>query len=152
MRRVGRELAHTSHQINRALDTCIGATVSPELTGMRGMVLRYIVRHTQNGQAVYQRDLEHFFHVRRSSVTAMLKGVEQAGFITRTPVAEDARLKSLAVTEKGMACYDQLERCITAFEERLQQDVSEEELQQLETILSKLLQNATAVQNAPYIE
>ena len=81
-----------------------------------------------------------------------LKGVEQAGFITRTPVAEDARLKSLAVTEKGMACYDQLERCITAFEERLQQDVSEEELQQLETILSKLLQNATAVQNAPYIE
>lgn len=150
MRRVGRELAHTSHQINRALDTCIGATVSPELTGMRGMVLRYIVRHTQNGQAVYQRDLEHFFRVRRSSVTAMLKGVEQAGFITRTPVA--ARLKSLAVTEKGMACYDQLERCITAFEERLQQDVSEEELQQLETILSKLLQNATAVQNAPYIE
>ena len=152
MRRVGRELAHTSQQVNRALDACISATVSPELTGMRGMALRYIVCHTRRGEAVYQRDMERCFRVRRSSITAMLKGVEQAGFITRTPVAQDARLKSLAATEKGLACYDQLERCITAFEERLQQDVSETELQQLQSILEKLLHNATAVQNAPYIE
>ncbi len=63
MRRVGRALTHTSHQINRALDACIGETVSQELTGMRGMVLGYIVRTTRSGRPVYQRDLEHCFRV-----------------------------------------------------------------------------------------
>lgn len=152
MRRVGRALTHTSHQINRALDACICEAVSEELTGMRGMVLGYIVRTTRTGRAVYQRDLERCFRVQRSSITTMLKGIEQAGFITRTPVAEDARLKSLAATEKGLACYDQLERCINAFEARLQQNVSEEELSHLEEVLDRLLENAKAVQSNPHIE
>ena len=152
MRRVGRALAHTTHQINRALDTCIGETVSQELTGMRGMVLGYIVRTTRSGQAVYQRDLEQFFRVQRSSITTMLQGIERAGFITRTAVEQDARLKSLAATEKGLACYDQLENCIGAFEARLQQDVTEEELASLERVLDKLLHNAKAVLGDPHIE
>lgn len=152
MRRVGRALTHTSHQINRALDACIGETVSQELTGMRGMVLGYIVRTTRSGRPVYQRDLEHCFRVQRSSIATMLKGIESAGFITRTAVEQDARLKSLAATEKGLACYNQLERCINAFEARLQQGVTESELTSLETVLDKLLCNAKAVQTDPHIE
>ena len=108
IRHAGRLIAYTSHQISRALDACIAAEVHPDLTGMRGLVLGHIVRTVQSGQPLYQRDLEECFRIRRSSVTAMLKAMESAGFITRTPVSQDARLKSLAPTVKGLACYESL--------------------------------------------
>lgn len=142
VRHVGRELSQTSQQINRALDSCIALMVSPELTGVRCFVLGYIVRMHRGGQPIYQRDLERRFQVRRSSVTAMLKSMESAGFISRAPVQQDARLKSLAPTGKGVACYDQMVRCIEAFETHLLQDVDETELEMLQTVLGKLQSNA----------
>lgn len=144
IRRVGRMINCTSHQITRALDACIAAEVSPELTGMRGLVLGYVVRNTQNDGAVYQRDLENWLRIRRSSVTNLLQGMEQAGFVRRCPVERDARLKSLTATEKGMACYERIERCITNFEEMLNTGVSEDELELFQKILEKFMNNAQA--------
>lgn len=135
----------TSHQISRALDACIAAEVSPELTGMRGLVLGYVVRNTQNDGAVYQRDLENWLHIRRSSVTNLLQGMEQAGFVKRCPVARDARLKSLTATEKGMACFEHIERCINDFEQQLSAGVTEQELQAFQNTLEKFMHNAQAV-------
>lgn len=148
MRRIGRLMSYTTHQINRALDACISAQVSPELTGMRGMMLGYIVRTTREGRPVYQRDLEIRFRVRRSSVTTMLKAMEQAGFITRTSVEQDARLKSLTATDKGLACYDQVESCINAFEAELQQGISAADLARLESTLDCMRANASRAQDA----
>lgn len=146
LRHVGRSLSQTSHQINRALDSCIAMRVDPELTGVRCFMLGCIVRAKQSGQTLYQRDLERMFHVRRSSVTSMLKNMESAGFITRASVEQDARLKSLAPTEKGAACYERMVRCITAFEEQLLRGVDSEELARLYGTLEKLQTNA---QQAP---
>ena len=142
IRHAGRLIAYTSHQISRALDACIAAEVHPDLTGMRGLVLGHIVRTVQSGQPLYQRDLEECFRIRRSSVTAMLKAMESAGFITRTPVSQDARLKSLAPTVKGLACYESLERCIAAFERQLRDGGTQEDLNALIDTLELLRQNA----------
>ena len=97
----GALLNQTSRLIRRALDARINAEVSSELSGVRGMVLGDIVRAERQGRDVYQRDIEQWFNIRRSSVTAMLQGMEQDGFITRSAVAKDARLKRLIATEKG---------------------------------------------------
>ena len=101
----GALLNQTSRLIRRALDARINAEVSSELSGVRGMVLGDIVRAERQGRDVYQRDIEQWFNIRRSSVTAMLQGMEQDGFITRSAVAKDARLKRLIATEKGRACH-----------------------------------------------
>lgn len=147
VRHAGRLITYTSHQIGRALDACIAAQVHPDLTGMRGLVLGHIVRTVQSGKPLYQRDLEECFRIRRSSVTAMLKAMESAGFITRTAVAKDARLKSLAPTVKGLACYENLERCIAAFEDQLRCGVTQADLNALVKTLDLLRQNAqSAVQ------
>ena len=89
----------TARVVRRALDARITADVSPELSGARGMVLGDIVRANRSGRDVYQRDIEQWFNIRRSSVTAMLQGLEQDGFITRCSVEKDARLKRLVATE-----------------------------------------------------
>ena len=67
------------------------------------MVLGDIVRANRNGRDVYQRDIEQWFNIRRSSVTALLQGMAQDGFITRCAVEKDARLKRLVATDKGRA-------------------------------------------------
>lgn len=68
----GALLNQTSRLIRRALDARINAEVSSELSGVRGMVLGDIVRAERQGRDVYQRDIEQWFNIRRSSVTAML--------------------------------------------------------------------------------
>ena len=67
----GALLNQTSRLIRRALDARINAEVSSELSGVRGMVLGDIVRAERQGRDVYQRDIEQWFNIRRSSVTAM---------------------------------------------------------------------------------
>lgn len=109
------------------------------------MVLGFIDRRTGAGEPVYQRDIEEQFHIRRSSVTALLKAMEQDGFITRTAVARDARLKSLALTDKGRACSRRLRDCIGGFEKTLCGGLDPPRVAELRAMLDVLLQNANAL-------
>lgn len=142
---LGADIHCTSVAIRRALDAAISARVSPELTGARGMMLGFIARRTAEGEPVYQRDLEQRFHIRRSSVTALLQAMEEDGFITRTTARQDARLKSLTLTKKGRACYQDIQTCIAEFETALCQGISPGQLDQLHAMLDQLLHNADSI-------
>lgn len=138
----GALLNQTSRVIRRALDARITAEVTVELTGARGMVLGDLVRAERQGRDVYQRDIEQWFHLRRSSVTAMLQGMEQDGFITRCAVEKDARLKRLVVTEKGHACHKKIEASIARFESDLQSGVDPQQAAAARAVLEQTLRNA----------
>lgn len=137
---------HVSHELRRGLDTRIAADVTPELTGARGMLLGDVVRANRENRPVYQRDVEQWYHIRRSSVTAMLQGMEQDGFIIRRPVAQDARLKSLYATPKGQAYFDRILKCIASFEEDLAKGIDAEALAGTKQTLCRLLTNLKAAQ------
>lgn len=141
----GALLNQTSRVIRRALDARINAEVTSELSGVRGMVLGDLVRAERQGRDVYQRDIEQWFNIRRSSVTAMLQGLEQDGFITRCAVEKDARLKRLVVTEKGRACHAQIESCIARFEEDLQSGIDPQQAAAARVVLEQTLRNALHV-------
>ena len=143
---LGGDIHCVSMAIRRALDASISTQVSPELTGTRGRVLGFISRCTAEGKTVYQRDIEDHFRIRPPSVTALLKAMEQDGFIVRTSAAQDARLKSLALTEKGRACDQALRICIDAFERELRKGLDDAQLDQLQGMLALLFQNANALQ------
>ena len=143
---LGGDIHCVSMAIRRALDASISTQVSPELTGTRGRVLGVISRCTAEGKAVYQRDIEDHFRISPPSVTALLKAMEQDGFIVRASTAQDARLKSLALTEKGRACDQALRNCIDAFECELRKGLNDTQLDQLQEMLALLFQNANALQ------
>ena len=145
-RHLGGDIHCVSMAIRRALDASISTQVSPELTGTRGMVLGFISCRTAEGGSVYQRDVEDFFRIRPPSVTALLKAMEQDGFIVRANTAQDARLKSLTLTEKGRTCAQILQICIDTFESNLRKGLDDTQLGQLQEMLSLLLQNANALQ------
>ena len=142
----GALLNQTSRLIRRALDARINAEVSSELSGVRGMVLGDIVRAERQGRDVYQRDIEQWFNIRRSSVTAMLQGMEQDGFITRCSVEKDARLKRLAATPKGVAYHDRIRASIDRFEQELQQGLTPEEMAAARVVLNQILHNAQSIE------
>ena len=143
---LGGEIHCVSMAIRRALDASISTQVSPELTGTRGMVLSFISCRTAEDMPVYQRDIEDFFRIRPPSVTALLKAMEQDGFIMRASAAQDARLKSLTLTEKGQTCVQVLQTCIDAFESELRKGLDDTQFSQLQGMLNLLLQNANALQ------
>ena len=138
----GALLNQTSRLIRRALDARISAAVTTGLSGTRGMVLGDIVRANRTGRDVYQRDIEQWFNIRRSSVTALLQGMEQDGFITRCAVEKDARLKRLVATEKGRACHAEIEACIAQFEDDLQSGIDPQQGAIARAVLEQTLRNA----------
>ena len=132
--------------LRRAMDTRIAAEVTPELTGVRGMLLGEIICANNENRDVYQRDVEQWFHIRRSSVTAILQGMEQDGFITRCSVEKDARLKRLAATPKGVAYHERIRASIDRFEHELQQGLTPEEMAAARVVLNKILHNAQSIE------
>ena len=138
----GALLSHTARMLRRAMDTRIAAEVTPELSGVRGMLLGEIICANNENRDVYQRDVEQWFHIRRSSVTAILQGMEQDGFITRSAVAKDARLKRLIATEKGRACHKQIEASIARFEDDLQSGIDPQQAAAARAVLEQTLRNA----------
>lgn len=142
----GALLSHTARMLRRAMDTRIATDVTPELTGVRGMLLGEIIRANRENCDVYQRDVEQWFHIRRSSVTAILQGMEQDGFISRCSVEKDARLKRLVATSKGVAYHDRIQACIDRFECDLQQGLTPEEMAAARVVLTRILHNAQAIE------
>ena len=120
------------------MDTRIAAEVTPELTGVRGMLLGEIICANNENRDVYQRDVEQWFHIRRSSVTAILQGMEQDGFITRCSVEKDA--------PKGVAYHDRIRASIERFEQDLQQGLTPEEMAAARVVLNKILHNAQSIE------
>ena len=138
---VGRTLNYAAREISCALDAYISTRVSPELTGMRGMVLGFLMQETESGKQIYQRDLEARFHTNRSSITTMLQGMEQSGFITREVVAKDARLKSLVPTRRAVELDAEVCNCLRETDRMLTRGLSGGQIQLFKETAAQMLNN-----------
>lgn len=85
-----------------------------ELTIMHARILGYLYWNREKD--VFQKDIEGFFNITRSSVAGIVKLMEQKGYILRQSVQGDARLKKLTLTplgaqacERSMAVFQQVE-------------------------------------------
>ena len=112
---------------------------SDELTKNNMFIIGYLAEH--RSEDVFQKDLEAFFSVRRSTMSTIIFRMEQKGFLTRESVSHDARLKKLVLTEKGERVHAMIESGITDTEKKLTAGLSEEERQTLCHLLGKLRRN-----------
>lgn len=74
------------------------------ITVMQHVVLGYLMQHENQGD-IFQRDIEAVFDVRRSSVSSLICLLEKKGYVWRGGVDKDARLKKIAITQKGRQIY-----------------------------------------------
>ena len=121
---LGKRLMVLCHQMRRFLDQI---TRDYEITGVQSRVLHFVCEHSRTGP-VYQKDIENEFHIRRSTATGILKLMEKNGMIGKESVPEDARLKRLKVTARGMEYAERMQQGILKMEEQLISGLTDEEV------------------------
>lgn len=136
----GLHLRMTDNQIQRRMSYEVRQVGVDDVTGSNGWILEFLRRNAE--QEIFQKDVEAEFLLARSTVTAVIKLMEQKGYIKRESVAYDARLKRLLLTEKGQQMQEQLGVVIEALEQQLLQGITEEELQIFHKVLDQITKNA----------
>lgn len=131
---IGRIIGIFSNRIHRR----IGREISQYgLTSVQGRILGF-VRHESSKRDIFQKDIEEELDIRRSSVTSVLQLMEKNGYIKRVSVSEDARLKKIILTEKGLEVQNKIHDCILKVEKSLQDELSSEEMDILVALINRL--------------
>lgn len=110
-----------------------------ELTGMQSFIIRYLFTNESN--EIFQRDIEKKFGIRRSTATKILQLMEKKGLILRENVEYDARLKKLRLTTKAIEVHFKITEDIKAFEAKMRNGLSEEELDMFFDVIEKIKRN-----------
>ena len=134
---IGIHLKTMSNLIKKKIDFL---SKDVELTGFQSYLLGYLI-HESEQRDIFQRDVERHLEISRASVTNILQLLEKNGFIRREAVSYDARLKKIAVTEKGYAANKKIIDILKYVDSSLQTDVTKEEMEVFMTVLEKMKKN-----------
>lgn len=132
-RRIGKDIHIVSNKICRKMDQLTGRF---DCTHSQFTVILYLIKNRERD--VFQRDIEEEFGIRRSSVSATLSNLEEKGYIKRSSVSQDARLKKITVTDKGEKIVEESMKNINEFEKELISQITKEELDIFYRVLNKL--------------
>lgn len=131
-----------SNLLRHSANACTNCVEAENLTGMQLFILEYLYQHQE--QEVFQRDLEAEFHVRRSTVTGILKGMEKKGLIQRLAVEHDARLKRIVLTPQAKNLHQEVEIAMARLEKIVLRGLTETEISSFLEILEKMKANLQA--------
>lgn len=141
---IGFEIHTIDRLIGRSTELITRPLLGDDMPALGGWILGYLYRH--QGQPLYQKDIEHKFCMPPSTVTKLIKQLEKAGYLTRLSVEGDARLKQLKLLPKGEQLHRDIIATIhTAVDGALLSGMSEEEVEQLFYLLSKVRENAASL-------
>lgn len=135
-RHIGKTLRILSNLVRRKIESKLNQR-GIDLTSSQARIIGFVFHQSQI-RNVYQRDIEVEFDIRRSSVTNTLQLLEKNGYILRVNVDEDARLKKILLTEKGIGIHDMLRECVFEIEGALNSVFTIEELNELFYLFDKL--------------
>lgn len=106
------------------------------LNAQQGKVIDYIYENQDNH--IIQKDLADRFHVRGASITSMLQGLEQKGFIERKIPANNERQKNIYVLPKAIELIEGFNDSFQKVEDEIVQVLTNEEKQVLKKLLIKI--------------
>lgn len=110
------------------------------LKGCHGWYLREICKNP----GICQEQLTESIQVNKSNVARQVAALEEAGFVERRACGKDRRLLRLYPTQKTLELLPRIEAVLSGWESTILQDLSQDELEQLEQLLSKLHDRAAA--------
>ncbi|MCD8160677.1 MAG: MarR family winged helix-turn-helix transcriptional regulator [Clostridiales bacterium] len=128
-------VSRLANEIRHRLDAC---STRSGLSGAQGRALHFILAQEE---PVYQRDIEEEFGLRPSTVTELLKKMEQNGLIYRETEARDSRLKRIVVTETALAHQRQVVADLKELEDELTEGVSPGQLMVFFEVMEKMSEN-----------
>jgi DNA-binding MarR family transcriptional regulator len=106
------------------------------LNAQQGKIILYIYENQETG--LIQRDLADRFHLRGASITSVLQGLEQRGFIERKIPANNERQKNIYVLPKAVELIEDFNDSFQKVEDEIVQVLTEEEKQTLKELLIRI--------------
>ena len=94
---LGNKVIILSNQLKHYLHQ---AAEAEGISGSQSRILHFLAKESKQ-RNIYQKDVEDFFCLRRSTVTQTIQSMEKNGLVVRCSVSQDARLKKLTLTPKG---------------------------------------------------
>jgi MarR family transcriptional regulator for hemolysin len=131
---LGRHLAGVSRAVSRAFDEVLA-----EAGGSLPAWLVLIA--LKSGQRASQRELAEAVGIQGATLTHHLNTMESAGLVTRRRDPANRRLHLVELTPAGDALFLRLRDAATAFDRQLRAGLSDSEIGQLETLLTRLRDN-----------
>lgn len=111
-----------------------------DITYPQSRVLTRLFSQLDKGD-VNQRDLEYALGIKASSVSSLVRNLEQKGFVRCERVAEDTRNKRVILTEKGLEVRDLLDNARDQAEDALVRGLSQEQQENMRAYLRQVLEN-----------
>ena len=126
-----------SNEISRSVNDFASAY---DLTGTQVQIIDFLTSVPDN-EDVFQKDIEAKFHLSGATVTNMLKSLEKNGYIVRTPMENDARLKRIELTQKALDHENRVRENIMVIEEAMHEGFSKEEFNMMLGFLDRVIDN-----------
>ncbi|WP_099205942.1 MarR family winged helix-turn-helix transcriptional regulator [Scatolibacter rhodanostii] len=143
-KKVGRELRSLNNLIRRYFEFSSHKNEVDTVTGNNGWIISYLADNSQKD--IFQRDIEDYFTITRSTASKVLTLMEQKGLIERHSVAQDARLKKIVLTDKAWEICGLMREDSRKMEELLLKDFSEDDVKTLLFFLDKMKNNISSMQ------
>jgi MarR family transcriptional regulator, repressor for mepA len=129
--------SHLFREIGMMLKTSADARLTElGLNSQQGRLIGYI--HENQEKGVIQKDLADQFQRRGASITSMLQGLEQKGYIKRVTSAEDERQKKIYVLPKGADLVEEFNAIFEEVEKNITRGLTDEESATLYQLLLKV--------------
>ena len=125
------------HRIN------LGAVSGMDIHPSEHFLLMSLVRM---GSAVSQTQLAERMDVTPASVARTIKNLDAGGYITRNECEGDCRRNEIRITEKGRAVAEETKRLFMEIDEEIYAGFSDEELECLRGLFSRMLKNVCALE------
>lgn len=142
--RIGLELRSLSNLIRRYFEFSSHKKEIESTTGNNGWIIGYLANNAKND--IYQKDIEDYFTITRSTASKVLSLMEQKGLIQRQAVAQDARLKKIVLTDKAWKIEEVMRKDAEKMESTLIKGFTEEEIGTLYSYLIRMKENISTVE------
>lgn len=133
------EIHRLDNAIKKKIDNKLRSDGLDEATMTNGWILKYL--YDNKGKEVYQKDIEKHFNIGRSTVTGILKLMEQNELVKRVSVENDARLKRVILLPKGEEVHILIGNTVCDTNWKIMEGITSEELETLFCILNKIHNN-----------
>ena len=133
---LGLYLTRVSRTISRAFDDALAAAGG-------SLPVWLVMISLKSGQLASQRELAEAVGVQGATLTHHLNAMESAGLVTRRRDPENRRLHLVELTPAGDALFLRLRDTAAAFDQQLRTGLPQDEVSQLETLLTRLRDNVS---------
>ena len=137
--KVGFEIRRLDHTISRTIEAWVKAEGIDEIPLMNGWIMRYLYENRKKD--IFQKDIEKFFSIGRSTVTNIIQILEKKGYVRRESVEYDARLKKVILTEQGIESHEKIEAIIGCLNHRMIQGIEDDDLQEFLRVADQIRRN-----------